>query len=340
MMHMLSRFRACGLSIESDAPLVGLRPFNFAGAPDLCVRLRGATVAPKACDSDAVWYRSPYSDDRHVPLLTIRVVGSSFLLTYAEGGTFLVDASGSAVDAWWEPPLTDADAVDYLLGSVLAFVLRLRGTVPLHASAIVVDERAIVFAGSPGAGKSTTAAAFALLGYPVLSDDIVVIADEGGVMMAHPSHGHLSVWPDTAQGLFAKESLPQHSPMYAKHRVDLIERGYRFRERAVAIDTICMLGRRSPGSHEPTLRQLHPHAAFVALVGQTYSNYLLDRTMRGREFDLLGRTVSAVKVAELSLGDRLEDLVPSCQALALQFGNGVGGHLKRTASTTPDGCPL
>jgi hypothetical protein len=318
-MSMSSRFRVCGLSIESDAPIPGLRSSDFTLAPDLRVRMRGATAAPQACSSDALWFLSPYTDERGVPLLTVRVVGSCFLLSYAEGATFLVNDSGSAIDAWWEPPLTDADAADYLLGSVLALVLRLRGTVPLHASAVVIDERAIVFAGAPGAGKSSTAAAFARLGYPVLSDDIVLMADEDGVMMAHPSHGHLSVWPDTAERLFATESLPLHSDLYAKHRVDLIERGYRFRESAVPVDTICILGRRSAGGEAPMLRRMHPRAALVALVSQTYSNYLLDRTMREREFDVLGRIADAVRIAELSLGDRLEDLVPSCQALALQF---------------------
>jgi len=330
-MSMSWRFRVSGLSIESDAPIPGLRSSEFTGDPDVCVRMHGTASTPRACNDAAVWYLSPYSDERNLPLLTIHVVGSRFLLSYAEGMTFLINASGSAIDAWWPPPLTDADAADYLLGSVLAFVLRLRGTVPLHASAIVIDERAIVFAGAPGAGKSSTAAAFARLGHPVLSDDIVVIADEDGVIMAHPSHGHLSVWPDTAQGLFASESLPQHSAVYPKHRVDLIERGYPFRDSAVPIDAICILGRRSPGARSAIVRSLRPHHALVALVGQTYSNYLLDRTMREREFDLLGRAVDAVRVVEVSFGDRLDDLVLSCQALALQFA--TSAHERRSAET-------
>jgi hypothetical protein len=317
-MNESSRFRVCGLSIESDASIPGLRSSDFIGAPDLRVRMRGATSPPSASDSDALWYLSPCSDDRGVPLLAIRVVGPSFLLSYAEGATFLVNDSGAAIDAWWEPPLTDADVADYLLGSVLAFAVRLRGTVPLHASAVVIDERAVLFAGAPGAGKSSTAAAFAQLGYPVLSDDIVVIAHQDGVLMAHPSHGHLSVWPDAAQGLFAGEALPPHSTVYPKCRVDLIERGYRFRESAAPIDRICILGRRL-AEGQAILRPLHSRAALVALVGQTYSNYLLDPTMRAREFDLLGRVADAVRIVELSLGNQLGDLVPSCQALALQF---------------------
>ena len=321
---MSSRFRACGLAIESDAPIPGLRACDFVGAPDLNVRMHGTLSAPPACTGAAVWYLSPYCDERNTPLLTIRIVESSFLLSYAEGTTFLVNAPGSLVEAWWNPPLAGVDAADYLLGSVLAFVLRLRGAVPLHASAVVIDERAVLFAGAAGAGKSSTAAAFALLGYPVLSDDIVVVAEEGGVLMAHPSHGHLSVWPDSARGLFASESLPQHSALYAKHRVDLIERGYRFRESAAPIDSICILGRRTGSSQAPLFRELRPHAALMAMVGHTYGNYLLDAAMREREFDLLGRVVGSVTVGELSFSDRLEELVPGCRALAKDvMGSGV-----------------
>jgi hypothetical protein len=323
-MNVSCRFRACGLAIESDAPIAGLRPNACATAPDLRVTMRGTVGAPHAGESDVVWYLSPYVDERSVPLLTIRQRGSRYVLSYAEGATFLVNDSGSEVEAWWTPPLTEVDAADYLLGSVLAFVLRLRGTVPLHASAVVIENRAVLFAGSAGAGKSSTAAAFALLGYPVLSDDIVVIADDGGVMMAHPSHGHLSVWPDAAHGLFATESLPQHSAVYAKHRVDLIERGYCFRETAAPIDTICVLAGRLTASRSPVVQALRPHEGLMALVGQTYGNYVLDAAMRAREFDLLGRVVGSVTVRDLAFNDRLEDLVPSCRALALQFGNGVG----------------
>src|SRR6185295_9686096 len=122
-----------------------------------------------------------------------------------------------------------------------------------------------------------------------------------------------------ARGLFATDSLPQHSAVYAKHRVDLIERGYRVRESAVPIHTICILGGRSSATDGPLLRDLRPQGALVGLVGHTYSNYLLDATMRAREFDLLGRVVGSVKVTELAFTDRLEDLVPGCRALALEF---------------------
>ena len=308
--------RVSGLVIHADAPVNGLRPLDIAAPPDVCVRMRGTIGSPPVDDSIDPWYLSPYCDQRGVPLLTIRTLGPAYLLCYAEGTRFLVSSSGCTVDAWWNEPLTDVDAADYLLGGVLAFIARLRGLVPLHASAIVIQKQAILFAGAAGAGKSTIAAAFAVLGFPVLSDDVVVIDEASDEVMAHPSRGRLSLWPDSAASLLSRASLPVHSQVYAKRRLDLVEHGYRFHERAVPVGAICVLASRSASSQGPTIRALRPRAALMTLVSQTYGNYLLDPSMRAREFDVLGRLVETVCVNELSLSADLDDLVSDCRWLA------------------------
>ncbi len=73
-----------------------------------------------------------------------------------------------------------------ITGRIMAYLLRQRGWLPLHASAIRLQDRAILFIGPSGVGKSTTAAAFAGSGYTVLSDDIapVRIADDGCLLQA------------------------------------------------------------------------------------------------------------------------------------------------------------
>ncbi len=308
--------RVSGLVIHADAPISGLRPLDVPEAPDLWVRMRGSSDPPPANEAGSAWYVSPDHDDHHVPLLTIRTVGSGYLLSYAEGTRFLVSTSGSEVDAWWDAPLTEVDAADYLLGGVLAFILRLRGLVPLHASAVVVQDHAVLFAGAGGAGKSSIAAAFAILGYPVLSDDIVVMSDSGGCVLAHPSHARLSMWPDSASSLFATESLPAHSPIYAKRRLDLLEHGFRFHEGPLPVGMICVLATRDASSRRPVIRALRPQTALMKLVSHTYGNYLLDASMRAHEFNVLGRVAVSVGVCELSLGTGLDALVEDCRVLA------------------------
>jgi len=308
--------RVSGLLVQADAPLNGLRRVDVSEPADVCVRMQSTRDQPTVDDTLGAWYVSPYCDERGVPSLTIRSVGSGYLLCYAEGTRFLVSRSGGEVDAWWDEPLSDADAADYLLGGVVAFIARLRGLVPVHASAIVIDDRAVLFAGAAGAGKSSIASAFAVLGYSVLSDDVVVIDDSNGAVMAHPSRARLSLWADSAATLFSAQSLPAHSAVYAKQRLDLVEHGYRFHEQPMPVGAVCILADRSASAHGPTVRALRPQAALMNLVSHTYGNYLLDASMRACEFDVLGRLVERVCVSELSLRADLDSLVSDCRMLA------------------------
>ena len=63
----------------------------------------------------------------------------------------------------------------YLFGSIFATLLYQRGALVLHANAIEIDGKAILFAGDSGSGKSTTAAIFHTKGFKVISDDVISI---------------------------------------------------------------------------------------------------------------------------------------------------------------------
>jgi hypothetical protein len=69
----------------------------------------------------------------------------------------------------------------------------------------------------------------------------------------------------------------------------------------------------------PVIRALPPHAALMNLVRHTYSNYLLDASMRAREFDVLGRVAASVRVSELKLGEGLDTLLSDCRLLAARL---------------------
>lgn len=71
----------------------------------------------------------------------------------------------------------------------------------LHASAILIDGKAHIFTGEPGAGKSTTAAAFYKIGKTILSDDLVVIKIINEIPYVIPSLPQLKVWKKSLDGL-------------------------------------------------------------------------------------------------------------------------------------------
>jgi hypothetical protein len=51
-------------------------------------------------------------------------------------------------------------------------------------------------------------------------------------------------------------------------------------------------------------------------VSHTYGNYLLDASMRAREFDVVARIATRVAVKEIAFGGGLENLVAACCRLA------------------------
>src|SRR5579863_1529286 len=65
----------------------------------------------------------------------------------------------------------------YLLSMVLSYALLKLGYEVLHATAVVVDGAVLALLGPSGHGKSTLAAAFLGLGYPVLTDDLLVLVE-------------------------------------------------------------------------------------------------------------------------------------------------------------------
>ena len=65
----------------------------------------------------------------------------------------------------------------------------------LHASAVRVNGRAVLFCGSSGAGKSTLAAALAQRGYPLVTDDVCTLSiGEAGAPVVYPDGRQLKFW--------------------------------------------------------------------------------------------------------------------------------------------------
>jgi hypothetical protein len=62
-----------------------------------------------------------------------------------------------------------------VLDTLLLFLLARRGRTPVHASAFMMGDLAVVLAGPSGSGKSTLALAAAERGYPMLSDDMLFV---------------------------------------------------------------------------------------------------------------------------------------------------------------------
>lgn len=308
-----------GLRISATQPLPGVPITGRSEAPDVVIQL-GAF--PPDLDHaplvDDPLYVSPDRDEAGRPLLIVRQLARAefFRLQYADGTDFVVDRPGTKVWGRWREPWTVDDIATYLLGPVLAFVLRRRGITCLHASAIALGGQAIALVGPPGAGKSTLAAGFARRGHPGLSDDVVALGHVDGRFSVQPGTPRIRLWPDSVTALYGTpEALPRLTPTWDKRFLDLTEPGGRYQPQPLPLAAIYLLTAREPEPTLPCVEGLSSVESLVALVANTSANYLLDETMRGQEFECLSAVVNSVPVRRLVRYDDLALVSSVCDML-------------------------
>jgi hypothetical protein len=245
-------------------------------------------------------YTAEYTDNSGQPVLRVfRLLGGKYYyFRYADDTEFVVDHAGAEIWAAWQSPLTIEDTATYLLGPIMGFVLLLRGIVCLHASAIVAGSEAVALVGPAGSGKSTTAAAFSTKGFHVLADDVVTLDDRAGQFLVRPAYPCIRLWPSSVETLYGGESqLPRLTPNWDKCYLDLSPR---FPTKPSPLSAIYLFGERRDEPRAPFVQPLDRTDALLSLIGNTYTNYLIDRSMQARQFDLLTRVLASVPVRRVT----------------------------------------
>ena len=296
--------------------LPGLSPQHDFEIPDIQIRLKDRWRFPASASAFSESLYSTPAGMSGVVRVGVLPGREYFGFFYGDGARFAVGRRGHEVCADWPEDYSLEDACTYLLGPVMGFVLRLRGTVCLHASAVDVDGRAIALVGLPGAGKSTTAAAFASAGSPVLSDDIVALADQGTQFLVQPGYPRVNLWPDSVRRLFgAEDALPRITPTWQKRYLPLGQNGQHFALSPLPLGAIYILDSRESSLTDPIIEGVPGKEAFMALVANTYVNYLLDQDMRRTEFDVLGRVVSEIPVRRVRPPAECSAIFNLCEAI-------------------------
>jgi hypothetical protein len=286
---------------------------------DLHVQLGAGPGFSSSLDPADFFYTSQYSDSDGQPSLRVARLdhGAYIAFFYCDGARFVIDRTGHELWADWPEGYCIEDAATYLVGPVLGFVLRLQGITPLHASSVAIEEQAIAFVGVAGAGKSTTAAAFAHQGFAVLSDDVVPLQEYRGGLFVAPGYPRVNLWPDSVRALRGSEdALPRITPTWGKHYLPLDQAKCRFESRRLPLGAVYFLGERDPGRSVPLIEEVPASDALLALVGNTYVNYVLDRGMRQREFELLSRLVEQVPMRKITPPADTACLPLMCQSIA------------------------
>ena len=291
-----------GQNVHSNLPLPGAITTNSCA--EHCDIELHLGVPPRKSTGEVpsgpeeLTYRSSETNVVGEPVMRIfSVAGGEFVrIVYDDGTEFWLDRKRERVWATWPATSSLENTTSYLLGPMLGLVLRLRGVTCLHASAVVFGKRSVAFVGATGAGKSTTAAAFARQGHAVLSDDIVALAESAGSFRVMPGYPYLCLWPESVKMLdHSLEALPRIIPEEEKRRLDLGKNEARFEQRSLRLGAIYFLDERRP-CPAPYVEAIRPQAALLSLVADTYANKILDRVLRAEEFGVLSRLVETIPI--------------------------------------------
>jgi hypothetical protein len=229
--------------------------------------------------------------------------GAGFALARTEGaliawcgatGEYEIDASvatvrcngGAGGDAW-----------EHRIGTMaIPLLLAERGELGLHAAAVGVGGRAVLFAGPSGRGKSTLALAASEHGHPVLSEDGVTI---------DPDDEPLRIWP----GL---RGVRVATPGRRKGFIELPPE-HEARE-PLPLGAICVLGERAEQLEVVPLSPTDAVPAFVPSLIHSGEPAAL-----ARAFAVLARVLAQVPSYRVSLPDDLGRAGPSVRSLLEQL---------------------
>ncbi|MFI5329496.1 MAG: hypothetical protein ACHQ2F_00455 [Desulfobaccales bacterium] len=322
-------YEAFGLRLKSDRAIPGLVAQPEPAAVDLEVCQEGlAGWWSRLLEMpQELWHFGFTDENRGEPGYRMWLVagGEYYRLRYRDGCQFVMNRACTRL--WVSGPegATPEYLATYLLGPVLGILLRLRGTPCLHGSAVAVGAQALGLLGPPGAGKSTTAAAFACLGYPVLTDDIIALKEEGGEYLAFPGNPRLCLWPRSVGLLFnSPEALPllipenSLEPDWDKRCLDLTAPGYHYQSQPLPLKALYFLGERR-GDGNPPVTAVTGQKALLNLMANAYGSNILDPPRRAQEFEVLGRLLTKIRLRRVTPCPGADHLRSLCETILSDF---------------------
>ena len=201
-------------------------------------------------------------------------------------------------------PISEADPKKvrlFILGTCMSVIMMQRGILPLHGSAVVIDQRAYAFVGHSGAGKSTLSAALASRGYPLLTDDVVALTwDAGGRAIVSPGYPQQKLWQPSLDGFGMEQQ--NYATVHAEITKYAIPVQHYFHERAVPLAGIYeLVPRPDHGSGSVHLEEVIGLERLHVLCSHTFRGGLVTRQGLAQWlFETVSKLSASVEISRIS----------------------------------------
>lgn len=230
-----------------------------------------------------------------------RLGDGSIYLSWPGTFEFLVSGDGRRITARPGPNVSWEAFYAYLFGQTLSFALLKQGIEPLHCTAVGLEGGAVGFLGDCGYGKSSLAAGFLKAGYPLLTDDLLVLKEDGRGFLAYPSFPRIKLFPEIAQAVLGVGTggVP-YNPYTSKLIIPLgPEQSCRT---VIPLKAFFRLRPETARStrKKVSIRTLSQRQIVLAVMANTFNARLQEPDRLTRLFALAGRIAAGVPVKSLS----------------------------------------
>lgn len=275
-------YKAFGLQILSDFPLPELPLSDQPGLIGSVSVIRGDLserwqAIPKITPSVGVQGNEVMFEAKDTAVFSIQ-----------DGNTITVSPAANA----------DEDCVRlYIMGSCMGILLLQKRILPLHGSALVLDNKAYALVGRSGAGKSTLASHLMDQGYLMISDDVIPVMVQNGVPLAIPGYPQQKLWQQSLDYLGMNSS--SYRPLFERETKFAVPVHDRFYGEPLPLAGVFELAVTEEGP--VTVQPITGMERFHTLWGHTYQKAMVDRTgIREWHFSALASFVNRLPMYRLT----------------------------------------
>jgi hypothetical protein len=282
----MATYNICNVALESDLTLPELERAK-TDTPEIRFLISPIALSDGA---ECQWLHTWNLPDG-TPWLAIGRQARGYLLRFQAMADFAVARDAREILCYAAPGTPSETVRHLLLDQVLPLVLSWRDQFVVHGSAVLTAKGTIAFVGDSGSGKSTLASSFTQDGMAVLTDDCLLLEEEGGCLTAIPSYPGVRLWPDAADALLGKGRTQAEVAHYTEKKRVNRSAGIDFSTQRAKLRRMYFLARFEEGERiaNVTARPLSSRDAVVELVKYTYLIDVTDRSRLRQEFERLSR---------------------------------------------------
>ena len=281
-------YRVFDILIESNIPIPEL-PEIEQGKSSIFFQLSSDSPPD---ESKLEWYHHWHLPNGEISISCARIE-KDYFLRFPELADFRISQNGGQIQCFSLPGVSGESTRHLLIDQVIPRVAAHKGWIVLHASAIEVEGGIIAFLGESGWGKSTLATSFYEQGYPLLTDDCLILKHQAGKIVGIPSYAGSRLWPDSLEAVVNDKSSVHPVAHYSSKKRIIFPDNMKNKVIQLPITAIFVLAspNESEDPKEITVEHITGAVMIMELVKHSFQLDVTDRDKIKEQFEAVGQVM-------------------------------------------------